>query len=319
MWKYLAKKLTQMLLMLLAISFLIFVGLNATGIDPVYYTIGMDNMDNTEALDAVRERYGLDQPLVVRYFNWIGGILRGDFGYSLITGVPISKTLQSRLYATMELAMLAMLLSTIIGVTIGIISAVWKNSLIDYLGRIFAVLGQSLPAYFVGICLIEVFAIKLGWLPTSGRLSIGDTTFLDRLDHIILPLAAMTMGMCAALVRFTRNNMLDVATRDYVKTARSKGIPEWKVYIKHVFRNGMRPVMVVVVMRLGMLIGGSVAIESVFAWPGLGSELTSAITSGDYPVVMIITLLMATVILIASFVVDIITAMLDPRVRFEAK
>lgn len=312
---YTAKRIMQMLIFLFIISFIIYAALNMTGVDPVYYSASVDSFD-PKMIEIVREKYGLNDPLIVRYFRWIGQLLQGNLGYSLVTGQKISTLLANRFIATFELALLALICSSILGILFGILSAIWQNSFIDYIGRIIAVVGHSLPSYFIGICLLQIFAINLKWFPTGGRISIGDVTFADRFDHMVLPLISMTISMFAALTRFTRNSMLDVVTKDYVKTARSKGIPEWKVYIKHVFRNGMRPVMIVIVMRLGMLIGGSVAIESVFNWPGLGSSLTSAITSGDYPIVMVITLMIAAVMLAASFLVDIITALLDPRVRF---
>ena len=315
MLEYTVKRLFQMLFFLILISFIIFVALNLTGVDPVVYSAGVDSYD-PETVELIREKYGLNDPLVIRYVRWIGQIIHGDLGYSLVTGQAIHDLLGNRFIATFELALLALICSSVLGIFIGVLSAIWQNSIIDYFGRVIAVIGHSLPSYFIGICLLQVFAINLKWFPTGGRISIGDITFADRFDHMVLPLITMTISMFAALTRFTRNSMLDVVTKDYVKTARSKGIPEWKVYIKHVFRNGMRPVMIVIVMRLGMLIGGSVAIESVFNWPGLGSSLTRAITSGDYPIVMTITLMIAAVMLVASFLVDIITALLDPRVRF---
>ena len=316
MLAYTGKRIVQMIAFLLVISFIIFFALNLTGVDPVYFTVGMENFDNTEAIEAVRERFGLNDPLVVRYFRWIGNLLKGDMGYSLVSGQAISTLLKSRFIATFELALMALICSSVLGILFGIVSAVRQNGIIDYLGRILAVVGHSMPAYFIGICLLQIFAIRAGWLPTGGRLAVGDVTFFDRFDHMVLPLVSMTISMLAALTRYTRNTMLDVANLEYVKTARSKGIAEWKVYIKHIFRNSMRPVLIVIIMRLGMLVGGSVAIESVFRWPGLGSSLTGAITSGDYPVVMVISLMVAAVMLVASFFVDIITALLDPRVRF---
>ena len=178
----------------------------------------------------------------------------------------------------------------------------------------FAVLGQSIPQFFFGICLIQIFAIKLGWLPASGRISlVGGAA--DRAAHLVLPVLTLTLAMCAVLMRYARNTMLDVLNSDYIKTARSKGIPEWKVYVKHGFRNAMRPVLVILCFRLPMLIGGSVVIESVFAWPGIGSIITSSVIAGDYPVVMVTTLMVAASILVASFLVDVLTALLDPRVR----
>ena len=314
MLKFTAKKLLQMIPMLLLISFIIFGALQLTGVDPVSYLASPDMAGSAENLELLRERLGLNDPFIVRYFNWITDILKGDFGYSIANGSSIKDLLLQRLPATMELAVVALILSSIIGITVGILSAIWQNSAIDYIGRFLSVLGQAIPQFFFGICLIQIFAIKLGWLPPSGRMSPGGDG-VDRLLHFILPVLTMTLSMCSVLMRYSRNNMLGVLNSDYVKTARCKGIPEWKVYVKHAFRNAVRPVLVILCFRLPMLIGGSVVIESVFAWPGIGSVITSSVIAGDYPVVMVTTLMVAAAILTASFLVDVLTALLDPRVR----
>lgn len=311
MLKFIAKKLLQMIPMLLLISFIVFGALQMTGVDPVSYLASPDMAGSAENLEMLRERLGLNDPFIVRYFNWIGDMLRGDFGYSIANGTSIKDLLMARLPATMELALVALVLSAIIGITVGICSAIWQNSVIDYAGRFFSVLGQAIPQFFFGICLIQIFAIKMGILPTGGRMSLTAT----RMEHFILPVLTLTLSMCSVLMRYSRNNMLGVLNSDYVKTARCKGIPEWKVYLKHAFRNAVRPVLVILCFRLPMLIGGSVVIESVFAWPGIGSVITSSVIAGDYPVVMVTTMLVAAAILIASFLVDVLTALLDPRVR----
>ncbi len=317
MLKYIAKKLIQIVLMLFVISFVIFGGLELTGVDPVSYMLSPDMLSDMSNIERLREAYGLNDPFIVRYVNWVSDILHGDFGYSLQNGTPIVKLLGSRLAATFELSIVAILLSSIIGIGIGIITAVKQNGLIDYVGRLFAVLGQSIPQFFFGICMIQIFSIKLGLFPVGGRMDVDDIIFWDRLPPMVLPATPMALALCAVLMRYTRNSMLNIMEKEYVKTARSKGIPEWKVYVKHVFRNGLRPVLVILCMRFPMLISGSVAIETVFNWPGVGYALLQSVTSGDYPVVMIITLLIATAILLASFLIDILTALLDPRVRFE--
>ena len=315
MLKYTCKKILQMIPMLLLISFIVFAGLQLSGIDPISYMASPDMAGSAENLEQLREKLGLNDPFIIRYFRWIWDMLRGDFGYSIINGSSITSLLQARLPATFELALVSLVLSTIIGISIGIVSAIRQNGFVDYIGRVFAVLGQSVPQFFFGICLVLIFGIKLGWLPLSGRVSPGGNGFYDRFIHLVLPTLAMTLSMCAVLMRYARNTMLDVLNSDYIKTARSKGIPEWKVYVKHGFRNAMRPVLVILVFRLPMLIGGSVVIESVFGWPGIGSIISSSVISGDYPVVMVTTLMVAAAILIASVLVDVLTAALDPRVR----
>lgn len=315
MLKFTIKKILQMIPMLLIISMLVFFALELTPVDPINYLVSPDMAANMDNVEALREKLGLNDPVVVRYVRWIGDLLHGDFGYSIVNGTAISKIIAQRLPATLELSFVALFLSTIIGITVGICSAIWQNSWVDYLGRFLAVVGQSVPQFFFGICTIQIFAIKLGWLPTGGRISPGMVTFWDRLPHLILPAVTMTIAMCAVLMRYARNSMLDVMNKDYIKTARSKGIPEWKVYLKHAFRNSLRPVLVVLCFRLPLLIGGSVVIESVFSWPGIGSAITGSVTSGDYPVIMVTTLMVAGAMLIASVLVDVLTAALDPRVR----
>lgn len=311
MLKYIIKKLLQMIPMLLFISFLVFGALQLTGIDPVSYIATPDMAANAENLEALREKLGLNDPFIIRYFKWVLGLLQGDFGYSITMGNSIKSIIMQCLPATMQLALVAMVFSAILGISIGIISAIYQNSIIDYLGRFFAVLGTAIPQFFFGICLIQIFAIKLGWLPSGGRFS----QYASPLAHFILPALTMTLSLAAVLMRYARNNMLGVLNSDYVKTARMKGISETKVYIKHAFRNAVRPVLVILCFRLPMLISGSVVIESVFAWPGIGAVITNSVISGDYPVVMIMTLMVAAAILVASFLVDVITALMDPRVR----
>ena len=173
-----------------------------------------------------------------------------------------------------------------------------------------------MPQFLIGLVLLMIFSIKLGWLPATGRFSADASNhFVDGLRHMILPCFAITISMCSIVMRYARNSMLDVMNSDFIKMARSKGIPEWKVYLKHGFRNAMRPVLVVLVFRISMLFSGSVVIESVFSWPGIGSKMTSAVVSGDYTVIMILALTIAASVLVASFLLDLISAWLDPRVR----
>lgn len=317
MLKFIVKKLAQMIPMMIVISILVFFALQLMPIDPINYMVSPDMASNMANVEALRQNLGLNDPVIVQYFRWIANLFHGNFGYSIVSGSSIAVLIAQRLPATLELALTALTLSTVIGIIIGICSAVWQNSWIDYLGRFLAVMGQSIPQFFFGICVIQIFSIKLGWLPSGGRIEPGMVTFWDSIPNLILPAAAMTISMCAVLMRYSRNSMLDVMNKDYIKTARSKGIPEWKVYLKHAFRNSLKPVLVVLCFRLPLLIGGSVVIESVFSWPGIGSIITGSVTSGDYPVIMITTLMVAASILAASFLVDVLTAVLDPRVRLD--
>ncbi|WP_077369763.1 ABC transporter permease [Anaerosalibacter sp. Marseille-P3206] len=316
MLKYFVKKLLAIIPMLLLVSALVFFALELSPVDPINYLASPD-MTSTENLEALRESLGLNDPVYIRYFRWLSNILKGDFGYSISTGAKISDLIKLRLPATLELSIIAIVLSTILGIGLGLISAIKQNSIVDYIGRIIGVVGISIPQFFFGIVVIQIFAIKLGWLPFGGRLTVDAKSFADRIPNMILPSFTMAISMTAALLRYTRNSMLDVLNKDYIKTARSKGIPEWKVYIKHAFRNSLGPILVLLAFRLPLLVGGSVVIESVFSYPGIGSLILAGVSSNDYPVIMITTLMVAVAILLSSFLVDLVTAVLDPRVRFD--
>lgn len=316
MLKFILKKIALMIPMLLVVSLIVFLGLRATGVDPITYMVSMEvQAQSPELVEELRESLGLNDPLLVQYVRWLGDLLRGDLGYSF-EGQKIADIIAVRLPYTLELSGYALLFSSIIGIAIGIVSAIRQNGVVDYIGRVFAVLGQAVPQFLVGILLIQLFSIKLGWFPAANRVDPNATNaFLDAFLHLFLPVATLTIGMVAVLMRYARNTMLDVLNSDYIKTARSKGIPEWKVYMKHGFRNAMKPVLIILMFRIPGLIGGSVVIETVFSYPGIGLTMTNSIVSNDYPTVMVITLIIAAVMLICSFMVDVLNALLDPRVR----
>ena len=314
-FKYILKKLIQIIPMLVVISFLIFVALQAMPIDPINYLLPPGSARDPQMIAELRARYGLDDPILIQYGRWIGQVIKGDFGYSIINGQPIKDILAQKLPATVELALAALIISSILGIVLGILSAVNQNGPIDYIARVIGVIGQSIPEFLFGIVLISVFALSLGWFPVGGRNIFGMTSFWDKSKNLVLPALALSIAMIATVLRYTRNSMLGVMNQEYIKTARSKGIPEWKVYLKHAFRNSMGPILVTIMLRIPGLIGGSVVIESVFNWPGIGSTLMGAVTSGDYPIIMVTTLLIATVMLVISFMVDVLSAILDPRIR----
>ena len=316
MLKFILKKLALMIPILLVISLVVFVGLRSTGIDPITFMVPPEvQSQSPEIVEQLREELGLNKPLIVQYFNWLGNILHGDLGLTN-KGEDIAGIIVTRLPYTLELSIYAMLFSAVIGIGIGIISAIRQNGIIDYIGRVLAVLGQAVPQFLVGILVIWIFSIKMGIFPSGNRVSPDATNaFVDAFMHLFLPVLTLTIGMVAVLMRYARNTMLDVLNSDYIKTARSKGIPEWKVYMKHGFRNAMKPVLVILMFRIPALIGGSVVIESVFSYPGIGTTMTNAITNMDYNLVLVITLIIAAVMLICSFMVDVLNALLDPRVR----
>ncbi len=316
MIKYILKKLVMMIPMLMVISLVVFLGLRSTGIDPITFMVPPEvQSQSPEIVAQLREDLGLNDPLLVQYIHWLGDILHGNLGLTN-SGEDIAGIIAERLPYTLELSLYALLFSSIIGIGIGIISAIRQNGIVDYIGRVLAVFGQAVPQFLVGILMIWIFSIKLGIFPAANRVSPNaENEFADAFMHLFLPVSTLTIGMVAVLMRYARNTMLDVLNSDYIKTARSKGIPEWKVYLKHGFRNAMKPVLVILMFRIPTLIAGSVVIESVFSYPGIGTTMTNAITNMDYNLVLVITLIIAAVMLMASFMVDVLNALLDPRVR----
>lgn len=318
MMRFIVKRLLQMIPMLIVISLLVFVALELTPMDPIKYLVSPDlASSNSGNIEALRESLGLNDPFLIRYIRWLKDILTGNLGYSLVSGSDIATLLKTALPATFELALVSLLMSTVIGIVLGIVAAVKQNGILDNLLRFFAVLGTALPQFFFGIILLYLLGIKLKWFPIGGRISFDDPGIIGRIRHLFLPAFTMAVGLIPALLRYTRNAMLDVFNMDYVKTARAKGIPEWKVYTKHILRNALIPVMILLIFRLPTLISGSVVIESVFSWPGIGRIIVNGVNSGDYPVIMVTTLMISFVILLSSLLVDVLSAYLDPRIRLD--
>lgn len=316
MFRYFITRLLLIIPKLLVISILIFIGIQFTPGDPLTYMIPPDMLrGGAEQLEAAREALGLNAPLYIQYFKLMGNLLRGNLGYSLANGASISEMISVRLPATFELALMALLFSTIVGLTLGVISAAKQNSLVDNLNTTIGILGISIPDFFLALCGIQLFAIKLKLLPAGGRISYGQTSFWSRIPNLIMPSFFLGIALIAVLMRYTRASMVETLTKDYIKTARSKGLTEWRVLVSHAFRNALIPVVLILAFRLPLLIGGTVVLETIFNWPGIGTMLVRAIQASDYPIVMAIALMISAVTLMASFIVDICTAVLDPRVR----
>lgn len=317
MLSYIIRRVLVLIPMALVISFLVYLGLELTPGDAVSYMISPEmygSMD-PERLQALRESLGLGQPFIVRYGIWLWGILHGNFGYSMSGGVPISTIVMDRLPATLELSAVALVLSTVVGCLLGTISALRRGSAADNGLTVVGMLGVSIPEFFFGLVAILIFALNLQWLPVGGRMLPGYVTFWDRLPHLIMPAMVLSVTMTAGVMRYARASMLDSLNKEFIKTARSKGLPEWRVNLLHGFRVALTPVIVLIGFRLPVLIGGSVVIEQVFQWPGIGNEFVAAVRSQDYPLVMMIALLSVVAVLLASLIVDILTALIDPRVR----
>lgn len=317
MLKYFGIRLLSLIPKLFIISIIIFLGLQLVPGDPISRTVPPDKLAemDPDKVEQLRENLGLNDSMPERYGKWIGDILQGDFGYSLSTRGEINKIIANRLPATLELAAIGLLWATIFGLVFGFISAIKQNTMADYSLTTLGIIGISVPQFFFGLVGILVFGVILKWLPVGGRMGVGEEAFFDRIQYLVMPSIVLGIVYIATLMRYTRGSMLDVMGKDYIKVARSKGISEVNVNIKHGFRNALIPVMVIIIMRLPYLVAGTVVIETVFNFPGMGSMLVDAISGTDLPIVMITTLLIAVVILCASFFVDVLSAMLDPRIR----
>jgi peptide/nickel transport system permease protein len=317
MLTYIIRRILVLIPMAFAICFLVYLGLELTPGDAVSYMVSPDalgTMDPSQ-LDALRESLGLGQPFYVRFWVWFTNLLQGNFGYSTSGGVPISSIIATRLPATLELAAVALVFSSVLGCLLGIVSALNRGSKTDSALTVIGMLGVSIPEFFFGLVAILIFGLNLGWLPVGGRSMPDYVTLWDRLPHLVMPSMVLSIMLTAGVMRYARSSMLDALSRDFIKTARSKGLPEWRVNLLHGFRVALTPVVVLIGFRLPVLIGGSVIIEQVFQWPGIGNEFIAAVRSQDYPVVMTIALLSVMAVLVASLIVDILTAVIDPRVR----
>ncbi|MGA0342345.1 MAG: ABC transporter permease [bacterium] len=319
MFVYFTRRLLYLIPMLLGISFLIYLGLELTPGDVISYLLPPEAIADLkpEELMAMREALGLNDPFIIRYFYWLGGILQGDFGYSLASGVPISQLVLDRIPATLELSVAALLFSTLFGVILGSISALKRGSLMDNSLTVFGMIGVSIPEFIFGLIALVVFALQLEWLPVGKRLMPGYDSYWDHMPHLVMPSMVLGLIMTAGVMRYTRSSMLDSLNKEFIRTARSKGVPEWRVNFIHGLRVALIPVVVLIGFRLPMLIGGTVIIEQVFQWPGIGDLFVNAVRGQNYPLVMMISFLSVTAVLFASFMIDLLTALLDPRVKLE--
>ena len=319
MFIYFTRRLLYLIPMLLGISFLIYLGLELTPGDILSYLLPPEAIADMkpEELAAMREALGLNDPFIIRYIYWLGGILQGDFGYSLASGVPISQLVLERVPATLELSVAALLFSTFLGVILGSISALRRGSLLDNSLTIFGMIGVSIPEFIFGLSALVIFALQLEWLPVGKRLMPGYESYWDHMPHLVMPAMVLGLIMTAGVMRYTRSSMLDSLNKEFIRTARSKGIPEWRINFIHGLRVALIPVVVLIGFRLPMLIGGTVIIEQVFQWPGIGNLFVNAVRGQNYPLVMMISFLSVTAVLFASFLIDLLTALLDPRIKLE--
>jgi len=294
-----------MIPVILGISLIIFTVVRVIPGDPAYILAGPHATQ--EQMDQIRAQLGLDKHAVTQYFIFLKHLFQGDLGTSTRTGLPVIREIMTRFPNTLVLALASILLATVFGVTIGIIAGVKQNSKFDYLSMLVALLGLSMPVFWLGLMLMLLFSIQLGWFPAVGA---------DSLKHIVLPAITLGANSTAIIARMTRSSMLEVIRLDYIRTARAKGLAEKVVISRHALKNALIPVVTVIGLQTGTLLGGAVLTEIVFAWPGIGRLLVEAILSRDYPVVQGVVLLIATVFIFVNLIVDILYSYLDPRIRY---
>lgn len=317
MGNYIIRKVLTLIPMMLVISFLIYLGMELMPGDAIDFLIPPDALStmSPEQLNAMREALGLNDPFFLRYLKWLAGMLHGDFGYSLQSGVPVITLMKNHLPATIELTFTALVMSSVFGILLGVICALKKGTLLDQILSVLGMIGVAVPQFLLGLIFIDAFALHIGILPVGGRMAYAGQSFLQRLPNLVMPATVLGFSLTAGVMRYGRSSMLDSMGHDYMKTARSKGLPEWRVNLLHGLRAAMTPVVVLVGFRLPMLIGGAVVVEEVFQWPGIGGLFVSAVRSQNTPLVMIIGFFSVLMVLVASIIVDIITAMLDPRIK----
>jgi peptide/nickel transport system permease protein len=305
MQRYIVVRVVQGIVTLLVLSLAVFLSVHLTG-DPAQYLLGPEGTQKD--YEQLKRNMGLDKPLPIQYAVFLGNVVQGDFGKSHITGQMARKTLMERFPATLQLAGVAFILTMAVGIPLGIVSAVKRDTVIDQFGKFFAVLGIATPSFWVAIMLILLFGAILGWLPTFGRGGV---------DHFILPAFVLSWGGIAGIVRLVRSSMLEVLDSEYVKFARVKGLSENVVVYKHALKNAVIPALTFGGLTLAGLLNGSVAIEVVFAWPGIGRLMLQGINQRDFPIIQATVLAAGMFYIVISLIVDILYAYVNPRIRYE--
>jgi peptide/nickel transport system permease protein len=318
---YTLKRLLLLFPVLLGVTAVVFLLLKLTPGDPITVLLP-PNARTPAQIAELRQRLGLNQPMYVQYVKWLLNAIQGDLGRSYATRQPVTEMIVDHLWPTVQLAMVAMFVALFIAIPVGVLSAVYKNTFIDHFGRVVAFVGISMPAFWIGIMVILVFA--LFWeqwfgfqvIPAGGYVS-PNTGLIPWLRHVAAPGLVLGLGFSALTTRLTRASMVEVLNEDYIRTARSKGVKESGIVLIHGFRNGLIPVLTVLGLQLGFLLNGAIVVEQVFQWPGIGRLLYQAVQQRDMPVIQGIVLFIATVFVLANLMVDLMYAYLDPRIKYD--
>lgn len=306
MLNYVLKRLLGLIPTLLIVAVLVFLFVHLLPGDPARLIAGPEA--DAQVIALVRQQLGLDQPLHVQFWHYITHVLQGDFGTSMVSRRPVSEEIASRFLPTLWLTITSMIWAVLFGMAIGIAAAVWRNRWPDRVGMTLAVTGISFPAFALGMLLMQIFSVDLGWLPTVGA---------DSWQHYILPSLTLGAAVASVMARFTRSSFADVLSEDYMRTARAKGVSETWVVLKHGLRNAMIPVVTMMGLQFGFLLGGSIVVEKVFNWPGLGRLLVDSVDMRDYPVIQAEVLLFSLEFILINLVVDVLYAAINPAIRYK--
>lgn len=306
MLNYVLKRLLGLIPTLLIVAVLVFLFVHLLPGDPARLIAGPEA--DAQVIALVRQQLGLDQPLHVQFWHYITHVLQGDFGTSMVSRRPVSEEIASRFLPTLWLTITSMIWAVLFGMAIGIAAAVWRNRWPDRVGMTLAVTGISFPAFALGMLLMQIFSVDLGWLPTVGA---------DCWQHYILPSLTLSAAVASVMARFTRSSFVDVLSEDYMRTARAKGVSETWVVLKHGLRNAMIPVVTMMGLQFGFLLGGSIVVEKVFNWPGLGRLLVDSVDMRDYPVIQAEVLLFSLEFILINLVVDVLYAAINPAIRYK--
>ena len=308
MWTFILRRIAFLVPVWIGISLFAFVLANLTPGDPARLALQREigGQPTAEQVAEARDRLGLDAPAPVRYVRWVADAVTGDLGTSYRTGTPVLQSLADRFPTTLQIAGMGLALSIAISIPVGVLAAVYRHRLIDHASRVLALVGASMPSYWVAYLLILLFSVRLGWLPVA-----GSSTW----QHALLPAATLGIGGSASLMRLVRSEMLETLGQDYVRTARSKGLNQRIVVIRHALRNALIPTTTVIGMRFAGMLGGAVIVETIFSWPGIGKLIVDAIFDRDYPMIQGFVVFMGTAFLLINLIVDIGYGVIDPRVR----
>ncbi len=314
MVRYFLRRIAFMMPVLLGVTIVVFLIMNLAPGDPAMIMLGHDA--TPEAVAQLRAELGLDQALPLRYAYWLGNVLHGDFGRSIWLGQPVLDEVLNRFQATALLAVVALFMSTIMGIFLGVISSVREHSILDRLSMLLALFGVSMPVFWLGIMLILCFSLSLRWLPPAGMVSPSGGDLPDLARHLVLPSITLAAPATAIVARLTRASMLEVIRQDYIRTAAAKGLGESAVILRHGLKNALIPVVTVIGVQVGNLLGGAVITETVFAWPGLGSLIVKGVLTRDFLLVQGGVLFIALVFSSVNLFVDMMLGYLDPRIRY---